>query len=168
MRYAAYGSNLHPARLTVRTPSATLLGAEALPGFTLRFEKRSRDGSGKCTIVEEAGARVHLAIYEIADAETPALDRAEGLGRGYSLETIELPRFGPCQTYVGQHEHLDPALRPYTWYRELVLVGCEFHGFPDSYVRLVSSVPAHLDPNAARHEENMALVRRARAETGRL
>jgi hypothetical protein len=35
-------------------------------------------------------------------------------------------------------------------------------------VRLISSVPAHLDPNAARHEENLALVRRARAETVRL
>jgi hypothetical protein len=166
VRYAAYGSNLHPIRLIERTPSATLLGTEALPGFTLRFEKRGRDGSAKCTIAPEGDAWVHLAISEIADREKPALDRAEGLGHGYSLETIELPRFGACQTYVGQREHLDAALLPFTWYRELVLVGCEFHRFPEAYVRRVSSAPAQLDANAARHEGHMTLVRRARAQAG--
>jgi hypothetical protein len=167
MRYAAYGSNLHPLRLGQRTPSARLLGTERIAGYVLRFVKRSLDGSAKCTIAPEASSHVHLAVYEIEEAERAALDRAEGLGNGYSLETLGLPRFGPCLTYIAQRSHLDATLRPYTWYRELVLVGCELHRFPDAYLAQVSAAPADLDSNTARHEEHMALVRRARAR-GRL
>lgn len=166
MRYAAYGSNLHPLRLGQRTPSARLLGTERLEGSALQFLKRGIDGSAKCTIAPEASAYVYLAVFEIEDAERPALDRAEGLGKGYSLETLELSRFGPCLTYIAQASHLDPALRPYTWYRDLVLIGCDFHRFPDAYREQVASAPAHLDADAARHEEHMAIVRRARTEEG--
>ncbi|MEN8160588.1 MAG: gamma-glutamylcyclotransferase family protein [Myxococcota bacterium] len=162
MRYAAYGSNLHPLRLQERTPSARLLGTEALAGFAIRFVKRGRDGSGKCTLVESTASSVHVAVYEIEDAEKPRLDALEGLGRGYSLATLELPRLGRCLTYLGQPEHLDPTLAPYSWYKELVLVGCEVHRFPEAYVREIAVIESVVDPDPERHELHMALVRRAR------
>lgn len=166
MRYAAYGSNLHPLRLRERTPSAVLLGSEVLAGFALEFVKRGRDGSGKCTIVSDPASRVHVAVYEIDDREKPDLDRAEGLGAGYALEVLELAGFGRCHTYVGQARHLDRSLRPYTWYQSLVLVGCEALGFPGDYVERIRSVAAVRDPDPERHARHMEIVRRARG--GRL
>ena len=49
--YLAYGSNLHPVRLTERVPSARFLGLTSLFGYQLRFHKRHEpDGSGKCNM----------------------------------------------------------------------------------------------------------------------
>jgi hypothetical protein len=162
VRYAAYGSNLHPLRLGLRTPSAALLGTDVLEGHALAFVKRGRDGSGKCTIARAAGAQVYLAVFEIDDAERGRLDAFEGRGRGYEVETLELPRLGRCETYVAQPAHLDPALQPFTWYRELVLVGGEAHGFPGAYLERIAAVAAREDRDRARHEEHMTIVRRAR------
>ena len=52
----AYGSNLHPFRLTHRVPSAKLLGVVSVPGKRLAFHKRSDDGSGKCLFYAPGGA----------------------------------------------------------------------------------------------------------------
>lgn len=162
MRYAAYGSNLHPLRLRERTPSAVLQGTAALAGFDLEFAKRGRDGSGKCTIREAAGSRVLVAVYELDEADRPALDRAEGRGAGYTLERVEVEQFGACLTYVAQESHRDVALRPYGWYRELVLVGAEALAFPADYLARIRAVEVLRDPDAERHARHMALVDRAR------
>jgi Gamma-glutamyl cyclotransferase, AIG2-like len=162
VRYAAYGSNLHPLRLRERTPSAALLGTDVLAGYTIAFVKRGKDRSGKCTIIETAGSLVHVAVFEIEEAERTRLDRAEGRGAGYEIRTIELPRFGPCETYVGQPPYLDETLKPYTWYKELVLVGCQIHRFPDTYIERIASVEDVPDPCAPRHDRNLDLLQRAR------
>lgn len=167
MRYAAYGSNLHPLRLCARTPSAALQGTDVIAGYTLAFLKRARDGSAKCTIAPAAGSFVHVAVYEIDDAEKGKLDEAEGLGFGYEIQRFELARFAACLAYVAQPGHLDATLKPYTWYKELVLAGCEAHGFPDDYVQRIRAVEAVVDPQAARHAQHMAIVTRARATLAR-
>jgi gamma-glutamylcyclotransferase len=159
MLYAAYGSNLHPLRLRRRVPSARLLGNATLDGWSLRFHKRSwRDGSGKCTLVREAGRCAHLAVYHIAPVERPRLDRAEGLGRGYEHREVELPRFGQAFTYLGAESHLDPSLAPFRWYRRLVLLGCLRHGFPEAYVERVRRQPAVSDPDPGRRARHVALL----------
>ena len=42
MLYAAYGSNLHPVRLSARVRAARLLGAGSVTGWELRFNKRGQ------------------------------------------------------------------------------------------------------------------------------
>jgi len=165
MLYAAYGSNLHPMRLGERVPSARLLGTAALPGWGLRFHKRSVDGSGKCNLVPAAGA-AHVAVYEMAAAERGRLDRAEGLGVGYRIEQIDVAGFGECFTYLAMASHIDDSLRPYTWYRELVRLGCEHLGFPRPYIDGIAAIPAEPDPDRVRHAAQMALARRARSASG--
>jgi hypothetical protein len=51
-----YGSNMLSARMIARAPSACLLGPAILERFSLRWNKRSKDGSAKCSI-EETGHR---------------------------------------------------------------------------------------------------------------
>ena len=97
MRYAAYGSNLHPFRIKERVPSARLLGPAFHAGLGLRFRKLGVDQSAKCTI-DLSGSGVHFAVYEMSIADKCVLDRIEGVGRGHVVGTVNLQRFGECAT----------------------------------------------------------------------
>lgn len=164
MLYAAYGSNLHPVRLLVRVPRAELLGTCHLPGWSLRFHKRGADGSAKCDIVA-GGDDAYLAVYEISAAEKRRLDAVEG--EGYDSRTLELPGYGDAYAYFATATHIDTRLKPYAWYRALVAIGCKHHAFPADYVARLAAVDTVDDPDAARHERHMALVRRALAADAR-
>ena len=161
MLYAAYGSNLHPVRLLTRLPGSRFLGAAAIASKKLRFHKRSQDGSGKCNIVA-GDSSIHVAVYEINGQEKAQLDQIEGVGSGYCVETIEAPGFGMCFTYVAVPSYIDNKLRPYSWYKELVLVGCEALEFPIDYIAMIRNVAAIDDPDKERCAANMQLVERAR------
>lgn len=159
MKYAAYGSNLHPQRLQRRTGIARLLGTAAVEGLALRFHKRgSRDGSGKCNIVEHAGSRVCLAVFEVPDEGIERLDAAEGVGAGYEQDWLDAGEFGRCLVYRAQDSHVDDALLPFTWYRDLVLAGCRLHGFPRRYVGAIEAVEATIDPDPERHAFHLRLL----------
>ena len=163
MKYLAYGSNLHPLRILMRTPSAKLLGTDVLIGKNITFQKRSNDGSSKCTIHDvEYESSTHVAVYSINDDEKYLLDEAEGLGSGYNLVEVDLDKYGRCLTYVSDDAYLDKSLKPYSWYRALVLIGCEYHEFPRSYIQQIRTVATVDDPNKIRHEQNMDIVMRAR------
>jgi hypothetical protein len=157
-RYAAYGSNLHPVRLDRRVPSATLLGTDFLPTWSLNFSKTSHvDGTGKCTISED-GDGVYVAVYEIATAEEVILDRCEGLGSGYNSLTLEVPGFGWCKSYIADEGAIDESLVPTDWYREYVLLGCEFNQFPEDYIARVRKVECCQDPDPQRSRKEWELV----------
>ena len=162
MQYAAYGSNLHPVRLTERLPSARLLGTGHLHDWSLRFHKLSKDASGKCSIVP-GDEGVFFAIFDISDGDKLELDRIEGVGGGYAATSLTIPPFGNCATYIAEALYVDEALRPYDWYREFVLAGADFHGFPDDYVARIASVRAIPDPDAERSAGQWALAQRIRA-----
>lgn len=155
--YAAYGSNLHPVRLGARVPSAVLLGKSSVSGRSLRFHKRGRDGSGKCNIVQ-ADAEVFVAVYEMASRHIPRLHRFEGAGMGYEVETLRVPDFGECMTYVASLEHIDDELTAWSWYKELVLAGCRYLGFPNQYIAEITGLTSRRDPDRARHDEHMQIV----------
>ncbi len=161
MLYAAYGSNLHPLRLSLRLPKSRFEGTAAIGGQRLCFHKRSKDQSGKCNIVAGDGS-VHVAIYELGEQEKARLDQIEGVGSGYSVEAFEVPGFGECFTYVAIASYIDDKLRPYSWYKELVLAGCEALRLPTDYIAMIQEVAAIDDPDRARHAANMMVVEQAR------
>ncbi len=161
MLYAAYGSNLHPVRLSTRLPGSRLVGVAAIAGKKLRFHKRGQDGSGKCNIIA-GDDRIHVAVYEINAQERDLLDRTEGVGSGYCVETIEAPGFGECFTYVAPPSYTDSKLRPYSWYKELVLVGCKALKFPIDYIAMIINVAAIDDADKDRYAANKQLVENAR------
>ena len=162
MRYAAYGSNLHPLRLQERVPSARLLTCVDVPDWQLLFNKRGQDGSGKCSVVR-ALQSVYFAIYEMDEAEKPSLDRAEGLNFGYEQTVLDIPALGECFAYVASQTHVEEHLKPFSWYKELVLVGVEYHRLPAAYMRIVQAVDSIRDPDNHRHDHHMSLATRARA-----
>jgi len=158
--YFAYGSNLHPHRLKARAQAACLLSAATLPGHRLRFHKRGADGSGKCDCVPAGASHcVHGALYALTDRCLAALDRVEG--PGYRKMAVQVTtRFGVLEafTYRAREGWIDPGLRPFHWYLELVLAGTRFHGFPEPYRARIAKVPAARDPDRIRAEQHARLL----------
>lgn len=161
MKYAAYGSNLHPLRLSDRIASAQLVSSAFLPDWSLEFHKRSKDQSGKCSI-RAGGDGVHLAVFEISREGKIALDRIEGVGEGYSEIFLYIPGYGQCVSYAATESHIDDSLKPYNWYKQLVLLGARFHGFPDDYLDQIESLPAIDDPDPIRRMRQWKVVQRVK------
>mgnify|MGYP001545987034 FL=1 len=155
--YAAYGSNLHPQRLRERIRSATLRGTGFLRKYTLKFHKRGQDQSAKCGITD-CGQGLHVAVYEVEAADRKVLDSIEGVGKGYDVDELSVPGFGRCFTYVASHTHIDEWLHPFDWYREMVLLGCRQHAFPEPYCEQIAALPVIEDPDQARRELNWRTV----------
>ena len=128
-----------------RVPSAEPIGIGYVTGHRLTFDKISSDGTGKCDCeaINDAGVRVYGVLYEIPSAEKSALDIAEGLGKGYKEKVIHVFPAGdlsgaradqPLEAVTYYATRKDSALKPFTWYKELVLEGAREHGLPPEYV----------------------------------
>lgn len=134
-----------------------MLGPGFLAGYELQFHKRSKDESGKCSI-RPGGSGVHVAVYEITVDDKRTLDAIEGVGCGYADEVVDVPGFSACKTYKAEPSFVDDRLRPYDWYRELVLLGSRFHGFPRDYIAGIQAIEAQPDPDPARRKRHLRLL----------
>ena len=166
--YFAYGSNLHPARLESRIGACHMAGVALLENAALCFHKTGLDCSGKCDIVfgETNAAGVWGVVYQISSEQKAILDQHESLGEGYQiLETRVITRQNqrlPVYTYQAMSDFIDPNLKPFDWYHELVLQGAYFHGFPPDYlVRLqeITMIPDHKPARAEKHERLLKTIR---------
>jgi len=164
MRYAAYGSNLHPLRLAKRLSSAQLITTGLLPDWSLNFHKRGNDKSAKCSI-HAGGSGVHCAIFEISADDKLILDGIEGVSFGYSDIMLSIPEVGDCVSYIAAESHIDDSLLPYDWYHELVVIGARTHAFPADYLERIESRPALRDPDQYRSTEQWKTVEMIKART---
>ena len=163
--YFAYGSNMSIRRLRTRVPSASRVGPGVLEGHRLRFHKVGRlDGSGKCDAVATGGDshRVHGVVFRVTQADKLMLDRIEGLGRGYAEKrvSVRLAGGGTLDAYTYLATRIDPALKPFSWYKEHVLRGARENRLPTAYVSGIEAVEAVEDPDRERHAAEMAVYRR--------
>jgi hypothetical protein len=63
-------------------------------------------------------------------------------------------------TYLAAPAALDDTLRPFDWYRDLVVAGARLLGFPPAYVVRVEIVAVEADPDDARAAEHTQLLAR--------
>lgn len=158
---SAYGSNMPTARIQERCPSARPIGIAQLAGFKLGWHKRSADGSGKCNIVRTDPDKTSIwgVLFEILRSEKRDLDRAEGLGYGYDQLEVEVAHQSVilrAQTYVATD--IDDTLRPYTWYKALVVAGAREQKLPLEYLEELENVEATVDPDPGRHRRNLQII----------
>ncbi|HKL78185.1 MAG TPA: hypothetical protein VJ985_07475, partial [Gammaproteobacteria bacterium] len=64
--------------------------------------------------------------------------------------------------YIGEEPYIDPDLRPYRWYRDLVWQGAHFQGAPRDYLEAIAAMPAVVDPYPERRQRNQSLLERIR------
>ena len=73
--YAAYGTNLDPARMSERCPHSILQATGWLTGWRLTFggEEHGWDGA-LSTIVQDPFEQVFVAVYDVTSEDERALD----------------------------------------------------------------------------------------------
>lgn len=92
-------------------------------------------------------------------SEKYSLDRAEGLGEGYAEREVEIlsgARGVTAQAYYATDKDL--TLRPYNWYKAIVLAGAREHRLPDNYVAAIESVISIPDPDEKRAAANAKIA----------
>lgn len=161
MLYFAYGSNMSSPRLVARVPSASVVNVARLDRHRLRFHKQSVDGSAKCDIefTTEEQDSVHGVVFDIAPEEKADLDHYEGVGSGYAQKSVTVCMADGKQvdalTYYATQ--INPALKPYAWYREHVLRGAREHGLPADYLRAIADIEVIADPDRERHNSELSI-----------
>jgi gamma-glutamylcyclotransferase len=146
-----------------RVPSAELIGVATHPNHRLTFHKKSNDGSSKCNMFDSGSESdlIYGAIYRLEQEQKDELDRFEGKGYGYIDNLISLNHDGveyTCFTYLAQQSHIVDNLKPYHWYKRLVVLGAQYLGFPAPYVAFIEAVKSMEDPNPERRKENELLI----------
>lgn len=159
--YFAYGSNMATVRLRQRLPAARCLGRAEAPGFRVVFHKVGfRDGSGKCGLLR-AGENdlTQGVLYALHATDIDLLDRIEGVGHGYQrlTLTVRLPDARQIEAVSYLAIRLDPALKPFHWYKQHLLAGASEHALPEDYLRLLAELESVADPDSARHAREMAI-----------
>ncbi len=163
--YFAYGSNMHPHRMSKRVPSAEAVGIARLEKYSVCFHKRSwKDGSAKCNAFYTGDPcdEVIGVIYKILCSEKSMLDAYEGVGKGYEIQKINVlhdNKEHAVFTYIAEEAHIDDLLAPYSWYKKYVVHGARHHGLPDSYIKSLNTVQTIEDPDRARAETELIALR---------
>ncbi len=157
--YLAYGSNLHPLRLSARLPHSELLTCVAMPGYQLYFHKHGSDDSGKCDLLYEGGdSLAYGALYRMRAIDVARLDMLEG---GYHRIALELHWQGQSLevfSYQARADKITPGIKPFHWYQQLVLAGAEYLNFPQGYLQSIAGEPFRDDRNQARQDSHAQLL----------
>lgn len=103
--YAAYGTNLDPAMMSLLAPHSPQRGTGWLVGWRLTWGGQSPDAEDpRTTVVEDAGTQVFVALYDVTAQDESALDGWEGSAlEGYTKVRVRiatLERDEPAWIYV--------------------------------------------------------------------
>jgi len=134
--YAAYGSNMDPAQMLQRCPSAPLAGTGWLPGWRLTFGGEDLGWEGALTtIVEDPDSSVFCVLYDMAEADERALDSWEGADLGvYSKIRLRVSTIdGDKLAWLYALQAYEGGL-PSARYIGVIADAAEAAGAPEDYV----------------------------------
>lgn len=161
IKYFAYGSNMSLSRLRERTPSAKRIGIYTLGAHTLRFHKVSRDKSAKCDAFHTQNPNDFIVgvLFEIETAEKKDLDKAEGLGLAYEEKIVVVVDDEGVEVSATTYyaTEIDATLKPYSWYKNHVLIGAKEAALPEFYIQNIDAVECIEDPDQARAAQQRAI-----------
>ena len=151
-------------RLRERCKSARFRGVAVAYGYTLVFNKKSKDGSGKATIAKNGndGSGVYGALFKIDLNERKCLTRAEGgdynRNDKFVVTRIDNNQKLTVTTYVAKQSAIEENLVPYDWYKNLILAGAWQGKFPDTYIARLKAIESIPDPCPQRLGRKEALA----------
>ncbi|KIC89885.1 gamma-glutamylcyclotransferase family protein [Flavihumibacter sp. ZG627] len=160
----AYGSNMNLNRLTKRVPSAVKVTNAFLTGHKVVCNKISNDGSAKANIIKTnvSAEFVWGVLFSIDSNEKALLDKAEGLGKGYTEGTFtffdEINNSYAAQIYIADSNSIDNTLLPYDWYKEFIVSGAIQNKLPAEYILQLQSITCIRDHDEARRTKNYSIL----------
>jgi hypothetical protein len=163
LKYFAYGSNMSLSRLRERVPSAQRVGSCILRAHDLRFHKVSRDRSAKCDAFNTENPEDFIlgSLFEMCSSDKKYLDAAEGLGHGYGEKYVIVEDDdGNVITAITYYALvIDAEVKPYSWYKNHVLIGAIESLLPGSYIQKIEAVESIEDPDRERDKEQRDIYR---------
>lgn len=168
MNYFAYGSNMFTYRLEKRVGRVEIIGIGKLPKHSLRFNKVSIDGSLKANISLNDKDEVFGIIFKINPNKKEELDKAEGLGKGYVQQEVEVEIIQTQEkinafTYMADTIDDSGVNMPYDWYLELITIGAEEHKLPSEYLDRIKFISTKQDENIIRKDSTERIVNESKA-----
>jgi len=142
--YAAYGSNLDPARMRAYCPHSPMIGTGWLEGWRLTFAGEDVLGweGAVTTIVESPGDRVFVALYDVHPRDAAQLDEVEGVTAGtYRKLHVRVATLdGDVTAWVYVFDGYEGGL-PTAWYLSEIANAAEKAGAPKDYVDALRARP---------------------------
>ena len=138
--YAAYGSNMNLEQMSLRCPSAKVIGTGIVKDYRLTFRGNSR---GVANIEPHKGTTVPVVLWEITEACEEALDVYEGYPSLYEKKTIEVETDNKIQkamVYVMAKKYETMPAIPTSYY-----LGTIAQGYTDNGLDLEILKIAHLE-----------------------
>lgn len=160
----AYGSNMLLRKLQVNVPSAVKITNAFLQGYRFDFNKLSKDGSAKGNITKTDSDKDKAwgVVYEIEMQEKKALDKEEGLGKGYNegrlIVTTEKENSIEVLAYIADEGAVQKNLLPYDWYRDMVIIGAVENSIEKSYITFLKEFAYTVDPDHERRKKKFSIV----------
>ena len=134
--YAAYGTNLDPARMAERAPHSPLRVTGWLEGWRLTFggEEHGWDGS-LATLAQDPFEQVFVALYDVSPVDEPTMDSWEGadLGLYRKLKVRVSTLFGEELAWAYVLDAYEGGL-PSASYLGMLSEAADAAGAPDDYV----------------------------------
>lgn len=148
-------------RLRSRIPSSSPIGIARMPYHRLAWHKESKDGSGKCDIIasqlDDSG--VWGVLFEIDPAEKVRLDQVEGCGHGYEDIIISVEFEGQdVKVLTYKATRINSCLKPFDWYKALVLAGAKENLLPEDYVKKIEATDVVRDQNEERRKKHFSIM----------
>ncbi|WP_213453015.1 gamma-glutamylcyclotransferase [Rhizomonospora bruguierae] len=142
--YAAYGSNLDPARMRAYCPHSPLVGTGWLEGWRLTFAGEDVIGweGAVTTVVESPADRVFVALYDVHPTDEAQLDEVEGVTAGtYQKLHVRVATLdGEITAFIYVLNGYEGGL-PTAWYLSEIANAAEKAGAPDDYVARLRARP---------------------------
>ena len=143
--YAAYGTNLDPARMGERAPHSPLRTTGWLTGWRLTFggEEHGWDGA-LATIVEDPLEQVFVAVYDVTREDESVMDSWEAADLGlYRKTRVRVSTLtGEILVWAYVLDAYEGGL-PSASYLGVLADAAEAADAPDDYVAAIRARPCH-------------------------
>ena len=152
MLYFAYGSNLDPARMNGRCPTAKFVCRAALPNHRLCFPRAGgMPAHGVAGIAVCCSSSTWGVIYEVPEFDMKSLDKAEGYhpermpeDNSYNREPCQVLQEGDharpiaAQAYFAVAQPNPPL--PSATYMCHIIEGARYWHLPDEYIAELEAI----------------------------
>ena len=137
MLYFAYGSNMFQKQMLERCPTSVFVCKDHVEGYSLVFNKKGLDKTGKANIILDDTGVVYGAVYRVNEFDTYQLDEYEGLGVHYLRSAIKLHSGCTCHVYIAVQGRCDMSLKPSKAYKKRLLLGLRALDAPYEYIKKI-------------------------------
>lgn len=133
--YIAYGSNLNLPQMSVRCPTARVVGTSEIKDYELLFRGSPR--SAVATVEPLKGSSVPVLLWKLKERDLQALDHYEGYPSFYRKEILPVELKGKttsAMVYIMNDGH--PLGAPSDYYLNTIMEGYRSAGFDTDFLEL--------------------------------